>query len=151
MGCFNHLVADKQRRQRLWEGYFCIRGELHKQPEPKFHTLQMKTPRASVRESTTTTMMQSWWFSCRCSVVTISARSWLLLYEQTSVTVLHRCLVVTNCMVLDGLWNFLLVCLIQIAIHNHYFFSLSATGVTTLWLKQLYCTSLWLLPLLCHK
>ena len=39
----------------------------------------------------------------RCSEVTISARSWLLLYEQTSVTLLHRCLVVTNCMVLDGL------------------------------------------------
>ena len=44
--------------------------------------------------------------------------------------------------VVDGLGSFLSGCLMQLAkytIHNHCLFSLSATRVTTLWLKQPIC------------
>ena len=44
--------------------------------------------------------------------------------------------------IVEGLGSFLLGCLMQLAkytTHNHCLFSLSATRVTTLWLKQPIC------------
>ena len=72
-------------------------------------------------------------FLHRCSVVTITGTSWLLLMQAGTIP----SLVVTNSnflVVKDGLGTFLYGWLIQLAIYNHCLFSLSATRVTTPWL-----------------
>ena len=76
IGCFNHQVHGYPvcRRQWLWENYFGIRVQLHKQPDPKSY-LTTDNPQ-NICEWVTTTVyilkMLLWWLSHRCSVVTIS-------------------------------------------------------------------------------
>ena len=114
-GCYNHwvvtLVEDKVRREWLWEVYFGIRGQLHKQSEPKSN-LTTDNPQNTC-EGVTSTI----WCLCGDYLTDVQC----LLYLQD-----HGCKVVCEPSSV-------------VTIHNHCLLSLSATRVTTQWLKQPIC------------
>ena len=114
---------------------------MHKQPEPKPY-LTTDNPQNSCEQVTTK--------KYDAFAVILSQR---LLYLQDifACSLMHpcRCNLFPICIisgyyiykieVVESLGSFLSDCLMQLAKKNHRFFSLTATRVTTLWLKQPIC------------
>ena len=114
------LVAEKLRRQCIWEIYMNIRANYISNLSPN-HSLQLTTW-TSVRESLQVHLkIMTKLATHRCSVVTISARSngcYCMFFDRS------RCdSFLSGYQLQDpggryGLWRFLSGCLIQLAIHN---------------------------------
>ena len=81
IGCFNHWAVSRVAGAEVVRFILVLEVNCISNLSPN-HTLQLTTLRTFVRVTKTAflNMMFLWWFSRRCSVVTISAREWLLLH-----------------------------------------------------------------------